>query len=158
MADLLAHYSLGHVFGKALKDPRIRVVFYLGNFFPDLLYKGMLYVLGGRPWFCEPSHSPLMLILFSYLAALLFEEYLRRPIFWALLAGSCLHVLIDVGKDYMGQGVILWGFPFTMDRVELGWYHSSETLFFTLPALGIIVMTELLTWGWKRIKARPYQV
>ncbi len=127
MADLVTHVAAAYLPARALvRDPRVRAIVYLGACLPDLLYKTGVYALGAPTWFCEPTHSPLGLVPICWAAALLFEEGWRRRAFGALWAGSLTHLLVDLGKDYMGSGVILWGFPFTMDRAELAWY-APET-------------------------------
>ena len=143
MADLLVHYAIGYSGGKLLKDRRTRVMFYIGNFLPDLVFKTFLFISNSPTWYCEPSHSPLILIVICFLIAHLFEEEIRKGIFWSLLAGSYLHILIDSFKSYMGQGVILWAFPFSMDRFEFGLYNPDETIYLMLPAIILIVIVEL---------------
>jgi len=144
VADLLVHFASGFAAGRPLRDGRLRAILYLGVCLPDLLYKGLLYLGGAPNWLCEPTHSPLGLVLFCYAAAMLFEEEWRKRAFAALLAGAYLHVLFDLGKNYLGAGVILWAFPFSMETVELGWYYPEDTIAFMLPALGVILLVELV--------------
>ena len=153
MADLLVHFATAFAPGQALRDGRLRAVLYLGVCLPDILYKTLLYLGGAPTWLCEPTHSPLGLIPFCYAAALLFEEAWRRRAFAALLGGAWLHVLLDLGKNYMGSGVILWAFPFSMDAVELGLYHPEDSVLLMLPALALIGLVEL-AWKRKRLSAR----
>ena len=142
MADLLVHAASAFAAGRPLRDGRVRSLLYLGVCLPDLLYKGLLYVGGAPTWLCEPTHSPLGLVVFCYAAALLFEEDWRKRAFAALLGGAYLHVLVDLGKNYMGSGVILWAFPFSMEAVELGWYYPEDTVYLMLPALGLILLVD----------------
>lgn len=148
MADLLVHFASAFAAGRPLRDGRLRSILYVGVCLPDLLYKGLLYLGGAPTRLCEPTHSPLGLAAFCYAGALLFEEPWRKRAFGALLAGSYLHVLLDLGKSYMGSGVILWAFPFSMNAVELGWYNSEDTVFFMLPAVGLLVLVELVARIW----------
>ena len=141
--DFLSHYAIGHTGGKFLKDARVRVLFYMGNFLPDLVFKAFLYITNSATWFCEPSHSPVVLIFICYSFSLLFEEILRKPIFWALLIGSYLHLFLDAFKSYMGQGVVLWAFPFSMNRFEFGLLHPYETLYLMLPSTLLIIAVEV---------------
>ena len=150
MADLLVHFATGFAGGRLLRDGRSRAILYMGVCFPDFLYKALLYVAGSTTWVCEPSHTQLGLAVFCYAAALLFEEPWRKRAFGLLLAGSYLHLLIDLGKNYQGMGVILWAFPFSMDAVELGWYYPEETLYFMAPALLLAGLIELAS----RIRSR----
>ncbi len=143
MADLLVHAASAALSARALRDGRLRALLYVGVCLPDVLYKGALYFWGASTWFCEPTHSPLGLVPICYAAALLFEEEWRKRAFLALLGGSYLHVLVDLGKDYLGSGVIAWAFPFSMDTVELGAYAPEETVLLMAPALALILGLEL---------------
>jgi hypothetical protein len=144
MADLLVHFASAFVAARLLRDGRIRSILYVGVCLPDLLFKLFLYCGGAPTWLCEPTHTPLGQIPFSYVGALLFEEAWRKRAFFALLAGGWLHLLLDLGKNYMGNGVIAWGFPFSMDTFELGWYHPENSPLMMLPALALIAVVELL--------------
>lgn len=150
MADLLVHFASAFAAGRPLRDGRLRSIVYVGVCLPDLLYKGLLYLGGAPTWLCEPTHSPLGLVAFCTALALLFEEEWRKRAFGALLGGAYLHVLFDLGKNYLGSGVILWAFPFSMETVELGWYYPEDTLYLMIPSLALIVILELAS----RFKAR----
>ena len=141
MADLLTHAAVAYACARPA-EPQVRSVFVLGTVLPDLLYKMSLYIAGGSTWYSEPSHSPLALLLVAFVGALLFEPAMRKKMFVALWLGSWLHILIDLGKDYLGEGVIMWAFPFSMDRVELGLYQPNQTIYFILPALGLALVME----------------
>jgi hypothetical protein len=154
VADLLVHFASAFAAGRPLRDGRLRAILYLGVCLPDLLYKGLLYLGGADNWLCEPTHSPLGLIVYCYAASLLFEEDWRRRAFGALLGGAGLHVLFDLGKNYLGSGVILWAFPFSMERIELGWYGNEDSIYFMLPALGVILLTEIAGRMLSRISGR----
>jgi membrane-bound metal-dependent hydrolase YbcI (DUF457 family) len=143
VADLLTHAALGYVVARPLRDPKARALVLAGTALPDVLYKGLVLGVGSNTWFAEPTHAPLVLVAICGLAAMFFEPALRRRAFWGLLVGSLLHVLLDLGKDYLGHGVILWAFPFSMDRAELGLYTNDQAVFFIPVAAGLIVITEL---------------
>lgn len=142
MADLLVHAASAFAVGRPLRDGRLRSVVYVGVCLPDLLYKALLYLGNAPNWLCEPTHSPLGLIPFCYAGALLFEEAWRKRAFVALLGGGLLHLLLDFGKSYMGAGVIVWAFPFSMRTSELGWYYPEESMVLMLPSLGLIAVVE----------------
>jgi len=144
MADLLVHFASAFAAGRPLRDGRLRSIVYVGVCLPDLLFKLLLYCGNAPTWLCEPTHTPLGLIPWCYLGALLFEEAWRKRAFVALLGGAWLHLLVDLGKDYMGNGVIAWAFPFSMKTVELGWYYPEDSPLLMLPALAVIGAVELL--------------
>ena len=151
MADLLVHAASALVAAQPLRDGRVRAIVYLGVCLPDLLYKSLLYLGGAPNYLCEPTHSPLGLLPFCYVLSLLFEEEWRKRAFGALLGGAYLHLLFDLAKNYVGSGVILWAFPFSMDAVELGWYASEDSIYLMLPALGVIALVEIVS----RLVRRP---
>lgn len=152
MADLFVHYTAAHVLGRPMADPRKRVLFAIGNCMPDLMFKSFHFLTSSPTWYSEPTHAPLMLLVASYALAFLFEESLRRTAFGLLFAGSVCHLLLDVGKDYVGTGVILWGFPFTMHRVELGWYHTEDSPMAWPWCVAAIAVTEAV-WRLRRRRA-----
>lgn len=143
MADLLTHVAIANLGAKASGDGRVRALVLVGTCLPDVLYKGLLFGTGSSTWAAEPSHAPLPIVAFCWGASLLFEESFRPRAFVALLAGMFLHVLVDLGKDYMGQGVILWAFPFSMDRIELALYRPEETIYMMLGSAALLAGTEL---------------
>ena len=138
MADLLVHLAAAAPAKLGLRDGRLRAILWVGVCLPDLLFKTLLYGFGAPTWFCEPSHSPLGLLPWCYAGALLFEEAWRARAFAALLGGAYLHLLVDLGKDYLGSGVLLWAFPFTMSRAELGWYVPEDTVY-GMPAAAVLI-------------------
>jgi hypothetical protein len=145
MADALVHVASAAVAGLPLRDPRVRALLYVGVCLPDILYKSLLYLFGAPTWVCEPTHSPLGLVPWCFAAALLFEERWRARAFGALLGGSWLHLLADLGKDYLGTGVIPWAFPFSMDLVELGLYAPDEMAGMLLPAAAALAAALLIS-------------
>lgn len=151
MADLLTHAAIGYVVARPIRDPKLRALVMAGTAMPDVLYKTLVLGAGTTTWYAEPTHSPLPLLAICGLAAMLFSPPLRRRAFWGLWIGSMTHVLVDLGKDYLGHGVILWAFPFSMDRIELGWYTNDQTIYFMPAALLLVLATELAV----RLMQRP---
>lgn len=138
MADLLVHLASAAPARLGLRDGRLRAVLWLGVCLPDILFKTLLYVFGAPTWLCEPTHAPLALLPWCYAGALLFEEAWRARAFAALLGGAWLHLLVDLGKDYLGWGVIPWAFPFSMTRAELGLYAPEDTVY-GMPAAAVLI-------------------
>lgn len=139
MADLLTHAAVGYVIARPIRDPKLRVLVMAGTALPDVLYKTLVMAAGTSTWYAEPSHAPLPLLVICGLAAMLFAPELRRRAFWGLWIGSMTHVGVDMGKDYLGHGVILWAFPFSMDRIELGWYTNADAIYF-MPAAAVLLL------------------
>lgn len=153
MADFATHASLAYIVSRPF-PPAVRALTVAGTLLPDVLYKGALYVLGARTWFCEPTHSPLPFLLIAYAGALLFEEKWRKTVFFSLAAGGWLHILLDLGKHHLGEGVILLAYPFSFQRFEIGLYDPEETLFLAGPALLLAGIVELI-FRWREKKKPP---
>ena len=151
MADLLTHAAVGYIIARPIRDPRARALVMAGTALPDVIYRVLVFGTRSSTWYAEITHSPLPLILICALIAMLFSPPLRRRAFWGLLIGSATHVLLDMGKNYLGHGVILWAYPFSMDRVEFGLYHNEQTIFFMPFAVLAIAMTEIIV----RVIRRP---
>lgn len=144
MADLLTHAAVGHLLGRWQRGRDAALLFVLGNLLPDLGYKAML-MLGSAPtWYCEPTHAPLWSALGCYVVAMLFEEPVRPRAFACLWLGSLAHIAVDLGKDYLGSGVIMLAFPFSIARYELGLYTNDMMVYVMPAALLAIGVVELL--------------
>lgn len=143
MADLLTHAAAGYALSR-WSDRRTQSIFLVGTVLPDVLYAMGSHTLGGSRWFSEPSHAPLMIPLFCYVGALLFQKDLRRRAFLALTLGAWVHLLLDVFMSHLGDGVILWAFPFSMSRFELGFYHPRETIYLLPAALTLALLSEAI--------------
>jgi hypothetical protein len=141
MADLFVHFAVGYSTGKFIKDRKVRVLYYAGNFIPDVVFKAFLYLTGSPTWYCEPSHSPLILLVICYFFALLFDERIRLQAFLAFFVGSLLHLVIDSFKNHMGKGIIMYGFPFTMERIGFGLYYIHQSAYLILPAIILILLS-----------------
>lgn len=144
MADLVTHVAVGYVLARPLRDPATRSLVLAGTVLPDVLYKSVVLGIRSSTWYAEPTHTPVGMLLFCGLIALLFEPRLRRRAFWGLLAGSLTHLAVDAGKSYLGHGVILWAFPFSLDRIEWGLYHNEDWPIMAPAAAGVILLTELI--------------
>ena len=151
MADALTHFATAYLPARGLRDGRLRAILYVGVLLPDVLYKALLYCFGAPAWLAEPTHSPLGVAAMCYALALMFEESWRSRAFWALLAGSWLHILLDAAKNYMGMGVIPWAFPFSMDLVEFGWYTLDGIGYLIILALTLLSLLEAV----RAIQAKP---
>ena len=143
MPDLAVHVCAGLLGAKAIRDPAGRALFVAGNCLPDLAQKSLLLGFASPSAFTEATHSPFGILCLSYAVSLLFEEGWRRRAFRLLSLGSILHLLMDSAKDCLGRGVIGWGFPLSLHRVEFGLYRVEESPFLLLPwALAAVLAVE----------------
>ncbi len=143
MPDLAVHVCAAIVAGKAIRDPGSRALFYAGNCLPDLAFKTLQLGAFSPVPFMEVTHTPFGILCLSYAAALPFTQPWRRRAFACLALGSLLHIAMDAAKSYLGHGVILWGFPFSLVRHEFGWYPPETSSTVLLPwAVGAVLLAE----------------
>ena len=154
MADALVHCATASLTGRPFLSPKIRLVFYIGNIFPDVAYKGLQSVLGLPTWAAEPTHTPIGILFLCLFTAMFFAQEDRPKCFAALFVGSLLHLLVDAFKDYMGRGVIATFFPFSFAHHGFGVYRPDDIIWLGLPSLLIILLVEGLGWL-KRRRSSP---
>lgn len=145
MPDLAVHVCAAVVAGKALRDPRTRALFYVGNCLPDLADKALRVGAFSPLSFAEVTHTPFGSACLAYAACLLFPEGWRRRALLTLLAGSVLHLLLDTCKSNLGYGVVAWGFPFSLERTEWDLFPPEASASLLLPwAVGAALAAELM--------------
>ena len=145
MPDLAVHVCAGLIGAKLIRDPAGRALFVAGNCLPDLAQKTLYLGFASPVAFSEATHTPFGILCLAYAASMFFEAGWRRRAFRLLVAGSLLHLLMDTAKDCLGCGVIDWGFPFSLHRVEFGLYPMEQSPFLLLPwALGAVLVVEML--------------
>jgi hypothetical protein len=151
MGDLLTHYVSARVTGLGIRDRASAVLFAGGVFFPDLLGKPLNFFPGSPDMIDIPSHTPVGLLFACGALSLLFSASMRARAFLLLYAGSIVHVLGDLMKDYLGSGSIFLLHPFSLGTYELGFYRSEDVFFllpFNLAILGLL-------WLLQRRRASP---
>ena len=141
MGDLLTHYVSARVTGLGIRDARSATLFAWGVFFPDLLGKPLVFLPGTSYMLEIPSHTPFGLLFACGAVSLLFSASIRTRAFVMLYAGSVLHVIGDMMKDYLGSGSIFLFYPFSLETYELGLYRSEDVFLllpFNLALLGLL--------------------
>ena len=146
MPDLFTHFVAARVPAGFLRDRRYQALMVLGTFLPDLVAKGLYWIMQARDGFGDPSHSILGIILLSYVVTLFLEEGLRRPGFWLLTAGGLIHVLVDLLKDNQGVGSARLFLPFSIRGVEFGWI-DPENVVMLIPLDAAILAAALYVEG-----------
>ena len=154
MADLVTHVCVAYLCKVVARGAHVPV-FIAGTVLPDLVCRVPAIVFSGAsqrglavPWELmvgwEPLHLPVGMLVLSWTLSLLFREQERRSIFWNLLGGMGLHLLIDLLQDHYGVGYLLF-FPAPLPSFELGWIGSEDSVVMALPLLAI----TMLIW-WRR--------
>ena len=156
MADLITHGAVA-VLVKASSRGAMPAVFVLGTVMPDVCARvpamclGYIHVhLTELPaWMTygwQPMHQPLGMVLVAYLTSLMFVASQRRAVFWNVIGGMALHLLVDSFQDHHGAGYLL-GFPFWEGTFEFALMGSEATVWWAIPlALG--------AWGMARYRYR----
>ncbi len=155
MADLVTH-AASAVLVKAGTGWRLPAVFVLGTLAPDLFCRVPSIVLGvihnyvmelppvaTHIW--QPLHQPVGMTLLAYLLCLLFQERVRMAVFFNLLGGMALHLVLDMLQDHHGAGYQLL-FPFSTHAVEWGLIGSESTVYWAIPLAvlaGLVIRKRL---------------
>ena len=133
MPDLVTHSPLAYFFRETSKFPRNPVLFYIGTILPDILTRPFYIVDAGIYPIVRPFHTPVVLLFICLLASFLFTEGSRKTVFFSLLGGSYLHILLDLTRRHILPEYHLF-FPFSWKTVEFG-FLWSESWFNILPFL-----------------------
>lgn len=145
MPDLVIHIAAARILliGSRIGAPW-RALFYLANCLPDVLYRAFSLGTASHDWYAEAAHTPLVQAVWAYALALTFREDLRARAWLALTAGMWLHDLLDMSKDALDRGVVLWAFPFSVERSRIGFLVSEESLDVSAGCLALLLILELL--------------
>lgn len=144
MADLFTHFVAARVPGGWVRDRRLQALLVLGTFLPDIVGKGLRFVLQSHNSSPLATHSLAGVLLLSYLACLFVEEGLRRRGFAMLVGGGMIHLLVDLAKDHQGMGAVFPFLPFSAAGVELGWIHSENVIYLIPLDAAILAAAWLL--------------
>ena len=151
MPDLFVHTVSGYL----VMRPKWRKfflpsVFLLGCVYPDLI-RGPYLLLSNMfqmndIFAIRVLHSPVPLLVQTWLLSLLFESEIRKKVFYNLLTGTALHLLLDgCQKTY---GLHFWLFPFSFDNPISGIWWADDDLWLTLG----VVLIGLGVFLHRRIK------
>lgn len=162
MADLFTHASIAVLVRLYQRDPRGVATFVAGTCLPDLarvpatLLTRLRWDFPHIPeWLCyvwAPLHLPAGMLGASFLTALVFREDRRRTAFVNILAGSLLHLFVDLFQAHLGLGYLLF-FPLSEWDFEFG-LIGSETTVMWAPFL--VPFTAFAAWWrWMRDPTGP---
>jgi len=151
MPDLVTH-GLSGVVLKRVGNRRISLALVLfGSLLPDLIswLPLNLYFHLERLWnlpptlqrFFPPMHSPLLVVLVCALMAELFTSAYRRLAFESLVAGSLLHVLLDLLQWKYDGGYLVF-YPLSLTRHQIGLVDQQYWYFWLALVLGIGLLLE----------------
>ena len=147
MPDLFVHFASGYLPSRYQQIRKYDALLVLGAVLPDLLSRIPIIILVRFfhlpvEYFFRALHTPIVLILFCYMLSFLFERSMRFKSFLSLVAGSFLHLVLDLMQQQFFDGVYMLFIPFSMKTVQWGWFHYNSSLV-VFPPLFVIV---LLIW------------
>lgn len=133
MPDLVTHCSVAYFFMETSKFPRNPVLFYVGTILPDILTRPFYIVHAGLYPIVTPFHTPVVLLLICLLASFLFAEGTRKTVFFSLLGGCYLHIMVDLTQRHILPEYFVF-LPFSWKTFEFGiiW---PESWFYIMPFL-----------------------
>ena len=137
MPDLITHLSVSYLFNKPLKAIRYSTLFYCGAVLPDLATRAVSIPYHPAEFAVYPLHTPLGVVLLCLLLSFFFAEAERKQVFISLIAGSSLHLFLDLFQKHMQPGYTLL-FPFSWKAFEFGLLWP-ETIVSMVPLWIVII-------------------
>ena len=133
MPDLFAHFSSAYLPSRYQKFRRYDALVVLGAVLPDLISRIPIVILVrflDLPvvYFYRALHTPIGVILASYILSFLFEHSIRLKSFLSLTAGSFLHLVLDLMQQQFFDCVYMPFIPFSIKTVQWGWFHYNSSL------------------------------
>ena len=145
MPELITHIAGAYLVKKGFRITKFLAFFYLGAMLPDLVSRPLHIIWPQTLLASQAFHSPMGVFLICWLISLFFREDQRKTIFFLLLSGSILHLLMDAGQMHLIGGYI-WFFPFSMKTFSTGLFWPEDSIR-VLPYTVIIV---LIVYGFSK--------
>jgi len=137
MPDLVSHYAVAHLVARRRWQPATSI-FLFGTILPDLLTRPLYIIWPETYWLVMPLHTPVGIVIVSWMIAILFRAELRRQIFWVLVLGAFLHFALDALQRHLIAGYF-WLWPFSWWTTERGLFWPEESLILA-PGLALLVV------------------
>jgi len=147
MPDLITHLSVSYVINKPLRILRNTTLFYVGAVLPDLATRAFSIAYHPAEYALGWLHTPLGIALLCLLLSFFFAEAERKQAFASLVAGSSLHLFLDLFQKHMQPGYQLL-FPFSWRTFEFGLLWP-ETIVRMVPMWLLMVGVIALYGRWK---------
>lgn len=128
MPDLLTHFVTAYGTRELEARRRLSYWFLIGAVLPDVLTRPWTIVMPSSYWFTMPFHTPIGLLLVSLSISLLVAGRVRSGVFFNLLVGSYLHVVLDILQAHIAGGYYLF-FPFSWRSFEVGIMWPEDSLY-----------------------------
>lgn len=144
MPDLITHTAIPYLFKDRLHISKGTPVFLVGALLPDIISRIPLLLFPELFWIYATWHSPVLLILFTYLFSLFFDNE-RSRIFYLLCFGSAIHLFLDLFQKSMTNGGYFLLFPFSWTDWQFNILWSGEIMVLIplwLLLIGIKIMKD----------------
>jgi hypothetical protein len=128
MPDLLTHVMIAQGCRMAVRSAGLTPWFLVGTVLPDVLTRPFSIILPRLFWFSMPLHTPTGLFLICALISQLFPASNRRSVFYNLLGGAAVHLLLDMCQKHLAGSYYLF-FPLSWRSVEFGLFWPEDSLF-----------------------------
>lgn len=138
MPDLITHCLASRIIVLG-RFKKYLLLFLIGAILPDVLSRVPHFFLAFSyrcSWVIAVFHSPLVLILFVLIFALLFKD--KKQAGSGLFFGMVFHLFLDSFQRHIG-GSYYWFFPFSFKTGEFGLFWPEESLSF-IPYLILITL------------------
>jgi hypothetical protein len=145
MPDLLTHLLVAQACRKGVRGGVLTPWFLVGTVLPDVFTRPFSIAFRSLFWFFMPLHTPVGLFVLCALISNLLPAPSRRSVFYNLLSGAALHLLLDACQIHMAGGYYLL-FPFSWWSFEFGLFWPETSLYF-LPlwiGVGLVLAIRLL--------------
>lgn len=152
MPDLVTHYAVAHLAARRSWRPAT-TMFLLGTLLPDLLTRPFYILLPQTYWLVTPLHTPVGIVIVSWMIAVLFRVEARRQIFMALVLGAFLHFALDAMQRHLVAGYF-WLWPFSWWTTERGLFWPEESLMIAPVLAATIILLELVLYLRRRARYR----
>ena len=128
MPDLLTHLIIAQGCRTAVRGDALTPWYLVGTVLPDILTRPFSIVLPRLFWFFMPLHTPVGLFLVCTLISQFVPAPSRRSVFYNLLGGAALHLLLDILQAHIAGSYYLL-FPFSWWSFELALFWPEDSLY-----------------------------
>jgi hypothetical protein len=132
--DLLTHLIAAQLCRKGTRGHLLTAWFLVGTILPDVLTRP--FGIAFPSLFFMPLHTPVGLFFVYASISSLAPDSSRRSVFYNLLGGAALHLLLDVFQRHIAGSYYL-RFPFSWWSFELGLFWPEASLYLLPIWVGI---------------------
>jgi len=154
MPDLVTHLSIAYLLKTISKRwlffLEFSIFFYFGTILPDILTRPLYILSPNVYWAVLPLHTPLPILFVCLSISYLFDERIRKGVFFTLVTGAYLHLFLDIFQKHIQPEVFLL-FPFSWKSFNVGLIWPEESLY-AIPFWIVIILGIKLM---KRLRIKP---